>query len=367
MDRSLKRHYDNLLQFTVAIRILSSHEISPMEVKRGCGALCRAVQTWAGMRCLLTPYFHISMHFEAQFLRFGPCPVFGAYPYERNNRTLIRFNKNGHSGGELECTMMRNWWKTTFIQDLITNLESLPRPWAQEDVDSIHLLHSYLKGGTNERRGTLQMYLDRMEAADNPDHIDFPRISNDTELRQSGSQLYRLIFLFLHELWKPYFKLVYDVDMSTARGPTASFAGQVKSFSHLWVEKRRYGAATTAWGQSAQYAYIHGRVPVRIDYLFQAVQSFGDVDYIANLAVVWRFQTDEFTTALQLPWYIWAVDLGVAIWSADQLGHLEVVEMKHLSGHFVLAPIDIHDQGVWVTITYENSPEADINIDEEED
>ncbi|KAK0439175.1 hypothetical protein EV421DRAFT_1713692 [Armillaria borealis] len=188
------------------------------------------------------------------------------------------------------------------------------------------------------------------------DHIDFPRISNDTELRQSGSQLYRLIFLFLHELWKPYFKLVYDVDMSTARGPTASFAGQVKSFSHLWVEKRRYGAATTARGQSAQYAYIHGRVPVRIDYLFQAVQSFGDVDYIANLAVVRRFQTDEFTTALQLPWYIWlvAVDLGVAIWSADQLGHLEVVEMKHLSGHFVLAPIDIHDQGVWVTITYEN-------------
>lgn len=122
MDWSLKRHYNNLLQFTVAIRILSSHEISPMEVKHGCGALRRAVQTWAGMRCLLTPYFHISMHFEAQFLRFGPCPVFGAYPYERNNRTLIRFNKNGHSGGELECTMMRNWWKTTFIQDLVCSL-----------------------------------------------------------------------------------------------------------------------------------------------------------------------------------------------------------------------------------------------------
>ncbi len=50
----------------------------------------------------------------------------------------------------------------------------------QEDVDSIHLLQSYLKGGTTERRGTLQMYLDRMEAADNPGGIPY--------------LLYRLIF-----------------------------------------------------------------------------------------------------------------------------------------------------------------------------
>ncbi|PBK94055.1 hypothetical protein ARMGADRAFT_1029884 [Armillaria gallica] len=161
----------------------------------------------------------------AQFFRFGPCPVFGAYPYEHNHCTLIQFNKNGHSGGR-----------------------------------------------TSEHQGTLQMYLDRMEAADNPDHIDFPRISNDTELWQ----------------------------------------------------------------------------------FLEAMQNFGDKDYVANLAVVWCFQTDEFTTALQFPWYLWAVDLGIAIWSADQLGHLEVIKMKHLSGHFVLVPIDIHDQGVWVTITYEN-------------
>ncbi|KAK0184734.1 hypothetical protein F5146DRAFT_938214, partial [Armillaria mellea] len=109
-------------------------------------------------------------------------------------------------------------------------------------------------------------------------------------------------------------------------------------------------------GQSAQYAYVHGHIPIWIDYLFQAMQTFGDQDYIANLAVVQWFQTDGFTTALQFPWYLWsvAVNLGVTAWSADQLGHLKVIEVKHLSGHFVLASIDIKNHGVWVTIAYEN-------------
>jgi hypothetical protein len=120
MDRSLRHHYDAVLQVAVARRILNSYAISPIEIKRGCGALNRAIQSWARMRAHLTPYFHLATHLQEQFLQFGPSPGFGAYPYERNNRTLGRFNKNGHSGGELEGTMMRGWWKTTFIQELVS-------------------------------------------------------------------------------------------------------------------------------------------------------------------------------------------------------------------------------------------------------
>ena len=36
-----------------------------------------------------------------------------------------------------------------------------------EDTDSIKLLQSYLKGGTQERRGTLQEYMARMAAEHN--------------------------------------------------------------------------------------------------------------------------------------------------------------------------------------------------------
>lgn len=120
MDRSYRRHYANIVQFSAAIRIMCTHKISPAEVKRSNKALRRTVQEWARLKCHLTPYFHLcAAHLEAQFLRYGPSPGFGAYPYERNNLTLASVNHNGRAGGELECTMMRGWWKMTFIHDLV--------------------------------------------------------------------------------------------------------------------------------------------------------------------------------------------------------------------------------------------------------
>lgn len=182
MDRSLRRHYDAVLEFTAAVRILCTQEISPNEVKRGFSALGNAVQSWARMHCHLTPYFHFAFHIEPQFYAMGPMYGWWAFPYERNNGFLGRFNHNGHSGGEMEGTMMRRWWKTNFIHDLvstreqllsaayasqITHLENIENP-APEDVDSLQLLKSYLKGGTKERKGTLQNYLARTQVLSNP-------------------------------------------------------------------------------------------------------------------------------------------------------------------------------------------------------
>lgn len=122
MDRSLLHHYEAMLDFTVALRILPSHSISPNEVSRGCDSLSRAVQSWARMNCHLLPYHHYSQHFEDQYLRLGPAPGWWAWGYERNNGTLGRTNHNNHKGGELEATMMRKWWKVVFIQDLVSYL-----------------------------------------------------------------------------------------------------------------------------------------------------------------------------------------------------------------------------------------------------
>lgn len=41
----------------------------------------------------------------------------------------------------------------------------------EEDLDSINLLKSYLRGGTSERRGTLQNYINRIESEANPGKI----------------------------------------------------------------------------------------------------------------------------------------------------------------------------------------------------
>lgn len=120
MDRSYQSHYDTVAQFSASICTLASRSISPLDVQRGCAALARSCQSWARMGCHLTPYFHLAQHMEDQFLQLGPCYGWWAYAYERNNGWLGRTRHNGHSGGELEATMMRRWWKTKFIQDLVS-------------------------------------------------------------------------------------------------------------------------------------------------------------------------------------------------------------------------------------------------------
>jgi len=119
MNQSYRCHYETTVEFSPAVRILSSHEISPDEVRRGCAALSQNCKFWARMSCHLTSYFHFAQHMEPQYLQLGPCYGWWVYGYERNNGWLGRTAHNGHSGGELEATMMRRWWKVKFIQDLV--------------------------------------------------------------------------------------------------------------------------------------------------------------------------------------------------------------------------------------------------------
>ena len=60
MDHSLHHHYEAVLDFTVALRILPSHSISLNEVSQGCDLLSQVVQSWARMNCHLVPYHHYS-------------------------------------------------------------------------------------------------------------------------------------------------------------------------------------------------------------------------------------------------------------------------------------------------------------------
>jgi hypothetical protein len=95
MDRSLCLHYENLVQFTAGVRFITSNTISPNEVKCGCGAIQRSIQSWAEMHCHLVPYFHYAaVHLEPQFLKHRPGPGWWMYTYKHNNGFLGCFNTN---------------------------------------------------------------------------------------------------------------------------------------------------------------------------------------------------------------------------------------------------------------------------------
>ncbi|KAJ7016747.1 hypothetical protein C8F04DRAFT_1340615 [Mycena alexandri] len=351
MDRSLRRHYDTIVQFTASVRILTSQSISPNEVKRGCTMLEHAIQEWAAMHCHLVPYFHLATHLQPQFLRHGPGPGWWTFGYERNNGFLGRFNTNGHSGGEIEGTMMRGWWKAILIQDLISQLEQIPNR-GPEDNDALDLLKSCIKGGALERKGTLQTYIARVETEGNPNAVNFPRFSKTKDLRQLGAGYYRLVLAHLRSIWGPEFVVIPDVQVPQ-NDNEISLSANVESFSHVWVRKLRFGAAEDHRGQSAKYAYIDGRVPVQIDYLFRVQHEISEDRKIsAAFSIVRRFQ--PCTVITDWPWDLWATDIGIRVWNQNCFDPQEVVALDRLTGQFVLAPVTVRGYALWITIAFDH-------------
>lgn len=135
MSRNYKNHYDCVLDHSTAIRIYASQSITPQEIKRASQSHSRACRGWARMNCHLTPNFHLSEHNSEFLLAYGPPYGYWGYPMERHNGFLKNFTHNGHTGGELEATLMRGWLKYTLISDLVTSFN--------RDRLVINTLHRY--------------------------------------------------------------------------------------------------------------------------------------------------------------------------------------------------------------------------------
>lgn len=120
MSRNYLEHFETTMEWATAIQIYGSQSISVDETMRAAGCHERACQSWARMFCHLVPYFHIMMHFWWWVLCLGPVYAWWCYAYERNNGFLSRLRHNGHTGGELEGTMMRGWTKVTLLYELVS-------------------------------------------------------------------------------------------------------------------------------------------------------------------------------------------------------------------------------------------------------
>lgn len=119
MDRNYRRHFKTTMEWAVALRIYGSQSITVQETMRAADCHERACQTWARMFCHLVPYFHILMHLWMWVLMLGPVYGWWTYPYERNNGFLVKLRHNGHTGGEIEATLMRGWTKAILIFELV--------------------------------------------------------------------------------------------------------------------------------------------------------------------------------------------------------------------------------------------------------
>ena len=132
------------------------------------------------------------------------------------------------------------------------------------------------------------------------DYIDFPQQFQNLRIRTISNEMYRLVLRHIQHLWR-YDEHVHS-DLAI-RGDGVKFIGDVDLFSFLLVLKIRYGAASRHRGLSARFAYIDGRIPVQIKYLFRLSQMRSRPDrplLTTTIAIVRRFQHPH-----QMPQFPW--------------------------------------------------------------
>ncbi|KAG0705931.1 hypothetical protein DFH29DRAFT_799305, partial [Suillus ampliporus] len=130
-----------------------------------------------------------------------------------------------------------------------------------------------------------------------------PRYHKIIRLQTVDMALYGLVLRHLQE-WQELNILIHADVVLADRG--ACFMGVVASFSHVFVETLRYGAATQPRGQSACYAYIYGRFPVEIQWILKIEIDYEQQEKLSwTVAIVRRFVSDDNVPVFL--WDIWCV------------------------------------------------------------
>ncbi|KAF8576758.1 hypothetical protein K439DRAFT_1655194 [Ramaria rubella] len=351
MDRNYRRHFDAVLQLCVSNRIYASHSTSPYELQRAAHCYSRACQEWANLRCHLTPYHHIGLHLDMQFLRVGPSYAAWALPYERHNGFLAKIKHNRHTGGELEATMMRGWVKAQLVNDLVNRFESLPGH-TTDDKSVLRQLHGIIKGDSNgeRKRGTLLNMLATMAAEVDNEPIKFPAHSARLNLHDVG--YYGLVLEHLRMTFMNTVQLVPEAGIYADPDVECFNGRSICSFSNALVSNQRYGAGNYTRGKGSCFAYIDGRSPVRIEYILKITHERRD-DTLPPLttqcAIIRHFYRDSKIP--DLDWALWGTDLGLDTWYANTYEEPEVIDLLRLNGHMAITPLDVCGQDIWVTIS----------------
>jgi hypothetical protein len=118
-SRNTSQLFQAALFLCCAIRILACKKLSMNEAKTGQEFLVLHCRLLLSLGVRLHINHHACMHFLPQFKRFGPVYSWWLFAFERFNGMLEKIKHNGHDGGEMELTLLRNWVQTHRLYELV--------------------------------------------------------------------------------------------------------------------------------------------------------------------------------------------------------------------------------------------------------
>ncbi|KAB5590187.1 Protein CSF1 [Ceratobasidium theobromae] len=349
-SRNVQFHYQQVLRFCLATSILEKRTITPVDITFATGLLETMCKDYTAHNIPLSPNFHYMMHLEEFLLKTGSVYNTHVWGMERANGILSHVNHNGKSGGVLEGTLMRSWWSTITVQNLIKNLQALPNP-TPADNDVINDLLEAVKSGNEQaqQQGSLMAFIAQCQT----EYTQLYGIQVSTRLSKQSCfvnlesiGLYEEVVQFCEAKWPGAGIFGPGMPQEHYLAPN----GMVRNHSYVEFNGIRYGSHKHTSGKGYCYGYIDQNHPVQIEYIL--VIKIPGTGFDCTCVFVRQFQVPEVEA--NFPWDAWAQNLCVASWAYGQLGDPIAIEVNHFSGAFALFDIPMRLGRYWVTVALDN-------------
>ncbi|KAI0044241.1 hypothetical protein FA95DRAFT_1497378 [Auriscalpium vulgare] len=361
-SRRRKSLYDTMLLLCAGVRLLSTKRISMAQAKAGQVYLSTYCQRLLLLGVTLTINHHLAMHFARMIKIFGPVYAWWLFAFERFNGMLEKVNLNGHDGGRMELTMLRNWTQAHLIYELLLELPADCSPHERSLLDNII--------GTEARqaRGGMMTEILVMQAEASVDRVALPkRVGQPVNLyhirlrHPSPADLYSLLLQHCQILWP---ELALRREFSMAEGTVFRHNEVARRLSYICKDGLRYGCTANQQTQSDVFAFVlRGglRVPVEIEYLFRVeMPDSGKPPSVC--AVVRRLRRDNNIPVM--PWDLHASLLGIQVTYADQFHEYEVIPATDIDCPLALIPVHAERtmQDLWISVSFDHVRADSFNI-----
>ena len=111
-----------MLLLCAGVRLVATRTITLRQAQMGQEFLAHFCRMLVTLHVSLVINHHRSLHFYDMIYLFGPIYAWWLFAFEWFNGMMEKVKHNGHDGGQMEVTLLRNWVQTQLIYELLLSL-----------------------------------------------------------------------------------------------------------------------------------------------------------------------------------------------------------------------------------------------------
>ncbi|PPQ79796.1 hypothetical protein CVT26_012594 [Gymnopilus dilepis] len=352
-SRNRRKLYEAALLLAAGVRLLSTRTITLRQARLGQDFLlqfCRALLT-LGVSLVIN--HHLCTHFYEMIRIFGPIYAWWLFAFERFNGMMEKVKHNGHDGGQMEVTLLRNWVQTQLIYELLI---SLP---ANAHERERAMLNQIVESEARQR-GSMMSQIAIFQSEVDTDHVKLPKRIKKAPINliqhDPSGNLYRLFLSYCQSLW-PDLNLVPQ--FSPVEGRSFVPNNVARPVPYIRKDGIRYGCMENKRTKADSVVFIsqseQSDIREAAEILAYYVVCIPDTDKSPHVcAVVRRLFSDEQLP--HLPWDLYSSILGIQVSHADRFHPPEIIPVSRISAPLGIAKIFLNSiqSEVWVAISFDH-------------